>query len=168
MTFSACFSGERCDEPLATSFLHHVFQVGNPCPRFVLPFNANFLPALLIFHVADCHLLTSFFPQFALAIYCTHGYHSPQSRGKAMPLPTDLITPKEAAKLVRCSVATIYRWIHGGQIRAYKWGMARYRVSRAAVEGQVSEVVSVHIPQPSQAARETQEAMAELKKMGMG
>lgn len=48
------------------------------------------------------------------------------------PPPDDLIVPLAASKLIRSHVATIYRLIHSGELRAYKRG-ARYLVSRADV-----------------------------------
>lgn len=55
-------------------------------------------------------------------------------------LPDDLITPKEAAKLIAVSTNTIYRWVEEGKLRAWRIAGSRYRLSARDVRGLVEEV----------------------------
>lgn len=48
-------------------------------------------------------------------------------------LPSDLIEPKEAAKLIRRHISCIYRLIARGRLKAYKIAGARYVLSKADV-----------------------------------
>lgn len=50
------------------------------------------------------------------------------------PLPNDLISPKQAAKIVGCHAVTVYRWIHYGILPAYRRGRSRFLVSRADLD----------------------------------
>ena len=57
--------------------------------------------------------------------------------------PEDLISPHEAAKIVHCHVATIWRWVHQGKIRAWKRGGSRYLLSKADLLEQLEPVSPV-------------------------
>jgi excisionase family DNA binding protein len=48
-------------------------------------------------------------------------------------IPTDLIRPSQAAKLLNLDIGTIYRWINSGKLPAWKRGGSHYVVSRADV-----------------------------------
>lgn len=56
-------------------------------------------------------------------------------------LPGDLVTPREAARILRVHISTVYRWVLHGQLRGWKRAGWRYLVSRKDVEGMVAEVV---------------------------
>lgn len=47
-----------------------------------------------------------------------------------MDIPDDLITPKQAAKLLSVHAVTVYRWIHYGVLPAYRRGRSRFLVSK--------------------------------------
>jgi hypothetical protein len=49
-----------------------------------------------------------------------------------IPLPADLATPKVAARLLRCHLATVYRFLLSGNPTGYKRG-GRWYVSLADV-----------------------------------
>ena len=74
-----------------------------------------------------------------------------------MALPNDLITPKQAAKLVGVGVSSIYRWIQDGTLRAWQVAGSHYRVSKAEALGLVREV---QVGEPVRTSREDGEAAA--------
>lgn len=85
-----------------------------------------------------------------------------------MTLPEDLMTPKQASRLVRAHVSTVYRWIHAGQIPAYRRGMSRYLVSRADVERMLSRVVPLpELATSADEERRHQEVMQRLREKGL-
>lgn len=55
-------------------------------------------------------------------------------------LPPDLITPKQAARLIGRHVSLIYRTIFDGRLRAWKVAGSRYQVRREDVLALVVEV----------------------------
>lgn len=61
-----------------------------------------------------------------------------------MEPPTDLITPDEAAQLLRCHRATIYRLIGSGRLTAWKRGRRKF-VSRAEA---LAQITLLHPPVP--------------------
>ena len=88
-----------------------------------------------------------------------------------MTLPNDLITPREAARLVRAHVSTVYRWIHGGELAAYRRGPNRFLVSKEDVEKMVSRVVPEMTPaqalSSAEEERRYQEVMQRLREKGL-
>lgn len=60
-----------------------------------------------------------------------------------MSLPEDLITPREAARLLHLHVSAVYRMVMRGRIRAWKRGTSRYLLSR-------QEVMALLAPEPPQ------------------
>ena len=48
--------------------------------------------------------------------------------------PSDLLTPKEVAELLRVHPATVTRWIRLGQIRAVRLPAGTYRIPSEEVE----------------------------------
>jgi excisionase family DNA binding protein len=69
-----------------------------------------------------------------------------------MNLPTDLITPSQAARLVDVHVSAVFRWIKSGNLPAWRKGGCRYWVSKADVE-RMMQPVRVPPPQPPWAWR---------------
>ncbi len=59
-----------------------------------------------------------------------------------MAIPDDLISPRAAARLLSCHVATIHRWIGRGKLRAWTRGENRRLLSRADVLG----LLVPHVP----------------------
>lgn len=59
-----------------------------------------------------------------------------------MPAPSDLITPKAAARVARVSVATIYRMLADGRLRAWRGASNRRMVRKGDVEGITMEAKS--------------------------
>ena len=85
-----------------------------------------------------------------------------------MSLPTDLIEPKVAARLLRCNVSTIYRWILKGKLRAWRRGGTRHLVRRADVEGMlVEEVPAMPLDGEQERERRGREAAERLRAGGM-
>jgi excisionase family DNA binding protein len=83
-------------------------------------------------------------------------------------LPSDLITPKEAARLLRVHVSTVHRWIRDGRLHAYKRATERYLVRRADVEGMVREVVPLpEVTRLTDERRRAEEAVARLREKGV-
>lgn len=83
-------------------------------------------------------------------------------------IPDDLITPREAARLVRAHLSTVHRWIQHGQLPGYRRGRHRYLVSRADVEGLLNRVQPVGVvATTAQEEREYQETMERLRRKGL-
>lgn len=57
-----------------------------------------------------------------------------------MSTPNDLITPREAARLLRAHISLIYRCVQDGRLRAWRVAGSRYAVSKADVLALVQEV----------------------------
>ena len=55
-------------------------------------------------------------------------------------LPGDLITPKQAAKILQCHPVTVYRYIHLGMLPAYRRGRMRFFVSQADIAAFVHRI----------------------------
>ena len=49
-------------------------------------------------------------------------------------LKVSLYTVSEAAKILRFSPMTLYRWIHDGKIKAVRFGTRSYRVKKNHLE----------------------------------
>ena len=75
-----------------------------------------------------------------------------------LDLPDDLMTPREAAKLLRCHLSCIHRWIQKGKLPAWRVNGERYLVSRAAL---LALVTPVTFAQPR--VQQTRAAVAEEK-----
>ncbi len=60
--------------------------------------------------------------------------------------PGDLITPRQASRIAKCHVSTIFRWIQTGELPAWRRGTARYLVSEADVRGRVRKYVPPRLP----------------------
>lgn len=60
-------------------------------------------------------------------------------------MPTDLITPKAAAKIVKSHVATIHRWLRQGKLKGYRLAGFRFLISEAEVRACLSPV-EVEVP----------------------
>jgi excisionase family DNA binding protein len=61
-------------------------------------------------------------------------------------IPTDLISPREAAKLLRTGVSTVYRFIQDRRLRSWKRAHTRYLVSRREVLALFVEEVPPPLP----------------------
>lgn len=88
-----------------------------------------------------------------------------------MSIPDDLITPKEAARLLRCHLASVYRWIGEGKLAAWKRLGHRILVSHAAVERllqpvEARETVTVPEAAPDVAQERYEAAIERLKRQG--
>lgn len=83
-------------------------------------------------------------------------------------VPSDLVTPKSAAKILCCSLGTIYRLVHRGQLRAWCRGGCRYLVSDAAVRA-ILQPVQPAVPVPTLQAveRRQEEARETLRQSGV-
>lgn len=81
------------------------------------------------------------------------------------PVPSDLVTPKAAAAAIHAHVATVYRLIHSGRLKAYKRG-CRYLVSRNAALS-LLEPVEVQ-PQPDAYAGDRQRAATNERLRSLG
>jgi excisionase family DNA binding protein len=55
-------------------------------------------------------------------------------------IPSDLIVPRQAARLVDVHVSAIYRWLRSGKLAGYTKAGSRYWVSRADVERMLQPV----------------------------
>ncbi len=63
------------------------------------------------------------------------------------PLPDDLISPTQAAKIGHISLRSVWRWIATGRLRAWRTGATRLLVSARDVRAQIRPVVpTVRIP----------------------
>lgn len=49
-------------------------------------------------------------------------------------VPENLLTPKQAARILSVTLSMVYRLIKSGQLRAYKIGTKHYRLSREDVD----------------------------------
>jgi excisionase family DNA binding protein len=77
-------------------------------------------------------------------------------------VPEDLVSPREAAKILKLHLASVYRMIADGRLPAWRRGGMRFFVSRAAVLG-------VFLPPgniPSQGPASHQEAVEKLRRLG--
>ncbi len=75
-------------------------------------------------------------------------------------LPTDLITPAQAATIGHVSTCSVWRWIRLGRLRAWKVGTGRLLVSQADV---LSLIVPVAVRPPlARRDRNGQRLTAEL------
>lgn len=63
-------------------------------------------------------------------------------------IPDDLMIPSEAASLLGVSTPTIYRWILGGKLPAWRVGGRKLRVSKADVVGMLKPVEPKAKPRP--------------------
>jgi excisionase family DNA binding protein len=70
-------------------------------------------------------------------------------------LPDDLISAKEAAKLIGVSPSSITRYRESGKLRGFCVAGSRYRYSRRDVLGLVEEVL---VEEPVRTTREDEEA----------
>lgn len=61
----------------------------------------------------------------------------------ALPEPHELITPKQAAAILKCDDKTIYNWIHTGRLKAWRRGINRYLIRRVDVEAMMVPVEAV-------------------------
>jgi excisionase family DNA binding protein len=77
-------------------------------------------------------------------------------------VPCDLITPKEAAKLVKVHLATLYRFLADGRLPCWTRAGTRKFVSRAAVLGLFAPPANV----PPDRVASHQEAVERLKGLG--
>lgn len=84
-----------------------------------------------------------------------------------MSIPTDLLTPREAARLVKAHLSTVHRWIHTGKLRAYRRGPHRYLVSQADLEALLRPVTDILPPSPAAQNRAHEAAIAQLRAMGV-
>jgi excisionase family DNA binding protein len=94
--------------------------------------------------------------------------------------PADLVTPARAAKRLRVDVATVYRWIRKGWLRAWERAGGDMRVSRAEVlalarpvqvEPRQTAPLPSWEPAPAPARIDTpahRAAVEELRKLGLG
>jgi len=46
----------------------------------------------------------------------------------------DVLTPAEAAPLLRCHVKTVLRMIHEGKLKASRYGSRNYRIHKSSIE----------------------------------
>lgn len=83
-------------------------------------------------------------------------------------LPPDLITPREAATLLRWHITTVYRMIRAGEIPAWRRGRGRYLVSQKDVE-RLCEPVTVgrRMETPAAGNRRCEKALEDLRGMGL-
>ncbi len=82
--------------------------------------------------------------------------------------PADLITPRQAARILRRHVSTIFRWIHTSRIRAWKVGTERFSVSEAEVRAQVRRFRPAPLPaQKDEVNRDHEAAIAYLRAHGV-
>lgn len=49
-------------------------------------------------------------------------------------MPYKLYTVAEAAKILRFSLMTLYKWIRGNKIKAVKFGNRSYRIRKKEIE----------------------------------
>ncbi len=85
-----------------------------------------------------------------------------------MSLPTDLITPKAAARLLHAHVASVYRWITQGKLRSWKRAGTRHLVNRADVLALlVQEEPAVRLESSGEGAKRYEEAVQRLKESGL-
>jgi excisionase family DNA binding protein len=95
---------------------------------------------------------------------------SSQAKGAdAMDEYDDLITPREAARLVRCHVSAVYRWLHRGQLQGYRRGPFRFLVRKADVLAMLSPVHEER-PAPEKPkvdSAEVEAIKARLRKQGL-
>jgi len=86
------------------------------------------------------------------------------------PLPRDLLSTSKAARLARCSVKQILRWVATGRLPALK-RCGRYFVRRADVRRLFRETVPVRDrPAPlgtSEAQRRYEAACVRLRELGV-
>jgi excisionase family DNA binding protein len=61
-------------------------------------------------------------------------------------MPNDLITPTQAAKLVKTHVSTIFRWIHRGRLPAFRRAGSRFLIRLSDLRG----VLEPTRPSPTQ------------------
>lgn len=81
-------------------------------------------------------------------------------------LPADLITPKEAARLIRTHISTIHRWVQSGRLRGWKRG-SRYLISRADVEAMLRPVTPLpELTREKELEKRAEKAMEELRRDG--
>lgn len=55
-------------------------------------------------------------------------------------IPDDLVTPKQAARLLRTHPSTVYRLISTGRLPAIQIGTARYHIREADLRGLLTPV----------------------------
>ena len=93
---------------------------------------------------------------------------SPGYEAESMSLPTDLISPKQAARVLRAHVASVYRWIATGRLRSFKRAGTRHLVSRGDVESLlVEEMPSPRLETSADVARRRKEAIDRLRANGL-
>ena len=68
--------------------------------------------------------------------------------------PRDLITPREAARLVGTHLSTVHRWLHSGRLRGWRRAGTRYLVSRAEVLAVIQPVAVGEVETPRTAAED--------------
>lgn len=82
-------------------------------------------------------------------------------------MPNDLLSPKAVARLLSVSAATVYRWVHAGELRAYRLAGSRYRISRAdALAMLVQCGTAPEPPAPSLDARAASDAQERMRRAG--
>jgi excisionase family DNA binding protein len=87
--------------------------------------------------------------------------------GMDADFPTDLIPPKDAARLLGYDLRTVYRYVGRGQLRAWKLPGGRVRVSRADV---LALLAPVRAERPAPAVAHTaahHEAVRRLREAGL-
>ncbi len=71
-------------------------------------------------------------------------------------IPDDLIRPSQAAKMLGCHMATVYRWVVTGKIPGWRRGGNRYLVRLADVKAMLEPVEArgrIPVTPPPQARR---------------
>lgn len=83
------------------------------------------------------------------------------------PIPSDLVSPQTAATLLGVHLATVYRLIRSGRLRAWRRVGGRLRVSRAEVLGLLVpvEVTGGGTETPRGPTHEEQAAQAAVARM---
>jgi excisionase family DNA binding protein len=76
-------------------------------------------------------------------------------------LPDDLLTPRQAAKIMKTHTSTIIRWVLSGKLRGYRQAGTRYLISRRDLQAMLVPVVpdpEVELPRTASQEREAAEA----------
>ncbi len=79
----------------------------------------------------------------------------------------DLITVREAARLVRTHVSCVYRWIGRGQLPAWRRGPYRLLVRKGDVLRMLEPVGAVKPVEPKVDLSEVEAAKERLRKLGV-
>lgn len=84
-------------------------------------------------------------------------------------LPEDLITPKQASRLLGVHVSTIHRWVDTGRLKGYRRATCRKLVRQSDVEALIVPIKVVEVERPRTKAEEedaASQAMARLRGRG--